>query len=133
MEVGLKQRLFDLIKSEKYVSIDRLRELGNKYGYIDSNVERRCRDLRHEGLIERVLNREGVVVAYNLIEATTVEFRPLGKTVEELRAEAEKAMKNIKFGDKRQTAVLSMMKKLKKARTDKDKIRLLTQIIFNLQ
>ena len=133
MEVGLKQRIFELIKSEKYVTIDRLREFGEKYGYIDSNSERRCRDLRHEGAIERVLNSEGVVIAYCLVEAHTVEFRPNGKTVEELKLEAEKALKNLKFGDKRQTAVLVMMKTLKKAITDKDKIRLLTNIIYNLQ
>jgi len=132
MEAGLKQKLYELIKLERYATIEHLRAYGEQMKYIDSNVERRLRELRNDGLIERVLNSVGVVIAYELKEEKK-PFSPNGTTVEELKLEAEKALKNLKFGDKRQAAVLVMMKTLKKAISDKDKIRLLTNIIYNLQ
>jgi DNA-binding transcriptional regulator YhcF (GntR family) len=132
---GLKSNLLELIKQEKIVPIDRLRQYGEQMKYIDSNVERRLRELRNAGFIERVVNGEGVVVSYKLKEADKIEtpFKVNGKTLEEIKREAEGMLKNIKFGDKRQTAVLSYMKTLKTVRTDKDKIRLYTQIIYSLR
>jgi len=132
MEAGLKQKLYELIKLEHYATIERLRVYGEQLRYIDSNVERRLRELRNDGLIERVLNSAGVVIAYELIEEKK-PFKTIGTTVEELKLEAEKALKNLKFGDSRQVAVLRMMKTLKQVRTDKDKMRILKNIIYNLQ
>ena len=132
MEVGLKQKLYELIKLERYTTIERLRQYGEQMRYIDSNVERRLRELRNDGLIERVLNSVGVVIAYELKEEKK-PFKTMGTTVDELKLEAEKALKNLKFGDSKQVAVLKMMKTLKQVRTDKDKKRILTNIIYNLQ
>lgn len=92
---SLKEKLYKLIKNKGYVVTFELEEMTRELGYKISNGERRLRELRNQGLIERKYEN-GVVIGYSVADRRheprkTTEF-------DDLNSQLKEVLKKIKLG-----------------------------------
>lgn len=65
---SLKISLYLHLKSKGVVKIGKLRELAERLGFIQSNAEKRLRELRRAGLISVIKGEKGAITHYKFLK-----------------------------------------------------------------